>query len=57
MENDYVRAGRMVLKDASPVAARASDGTALFAATPTPDGSLNAEASQWACGAAKDALF
>ena len=51
IENDYFLTGKPVLQDKSPIAAPGPPP--LYATTPTPPGSLNAIATQWACGATR----
>ncbi len=47
IENDYFLAGRPVMKDPSP--AKQVGGVSVYDLAPTPPGSMNAVAQDWAC--------
>lgn len=51
VENNYLLAGKLVLKDASPPARAQNGGARLFEFAPITSGSPNAAAAQWVCAA------
>lgn len=56
VENDYFLEGRLAQKDPSPAVAHGPSGQPLYAIAPVPAGSVNADASRWACGTVRGGI-